>query len=405
MPYPPSGGCSLRNFNLIKEASRHHEIHLLTFFQKAHFQNPSDYKGELNRSIEEMKKYCRHVEVFEIPTDGRAVAWYSLLLFNLLSKTPYSSWKFHSRELVDAVRRSASEQSFDLVEIGTIGLAKYRELVPKLPSLLVHHNIESELLLRRSKSASNPLSRAYLAHQGHKLRRFEQKACEDFDYHTTVSEHDAASLRDIRRDVPVQVVPNGVDTDYFVPGNEPVTENSLIFIGGMTWYPNLDAMNFFTHDVWHLIKSKIPDLTMTMIGRNPTRNIKAFMRKESGFKSPGFVADVRAHLRKAAVYVVPIRVGGGTRLKILDAMAMGKAIVSTSIGCEGIDVTDGVDIVIADTADDIAAKTVELLGNREMREEIGRNAKQKAVDVYSWKKVYPKLDRVYSELAAMRSSK
>jgi len=403
LPYPPSGGCSLRNFNLIKEASLQHEIHLLTFFQKVHFRNPSDYAEDLQRSVEEMKKYCRHVETFEIPTDGRAIAWNTLLFFNLFSQTPYSSWKFHSRQMINAVRRHASKHTFDLVEIGTIALAKYRELLPEVPSLLVHHNIESELLLRRSKNASNPLSRAYLAHQGRKLRRFEQHVCEKFDYHTTVSEHDKKTLESMHRDVRVQIVPNGVDTDYFVPGNDSVLANSLVFVGGMSWYPNLDAMNYFTSDIWYLIKNKIPDLTMTMIGRDPPGNITRFAQKETGFKCLGFVEDVRSHISEAAVYVVPLRVGGGTRLKILDAMAMGKAIVSTTIGCEGIDVTHGTDIIIADTAEDIAARTVELLGNRQMREEIGRNARQKALDLYSWKKVYPKLASTYLELSGMRS--
>ncbi|MFH1893015.1 MAG: glycosyltransferase family 4 protein, partial [Candidatus Zixiibacteriota bacterium] len=270
---------------------------------------------------------------------------------------------------------------------------------------LVHRNIESELLFRRSKNAPNPLSSAYLAHQGRKLRRFEQQACENFDYHTTVSEHDKKTLESIHCDIRVQVVPNGVDADYFVPGSESVTANSLIFVGGMSWYPNLDAMNYFTSDIWHLIKSKIPDLTMAMIGRNPPRNITEFAKKETGFKCLGFVEDVRSHISGAAVYVVPLRIGGGTRLKILDAMAMGKAIVSTTIGCEGIDVTHGTDIIIADSAEDIASRTVELLSNRQMREEIGRNARQKALDLYSWKKVYPKLDHTYSELSEMRSPK
>lgn len=403
LPYPPSGGSSLRNFNLIKEAAKQHELHLLTFYQIAHFRNPSDYAVELKNAVEAMKKYCRHVEVFKVPTDGRVLAWNSLLFMNLFSATPYSAWKFRSREMSDAITRHAGKHSFDLAEIATIGLANYRDVLEGLPCVIVHQNIESELLIRRSKSMANPFSRAYIARQGHKLRLFEKRACEVFDYHTTVSERDRQLLLKIHPQVKAHVVPNGVDTEYFKPLDDTVQPNSLVFVGGMTWYPNLDAMKYFTEEIWHLIRAEVPDLSMNVIGRNPNRIIKEFAQCEPGFQPLGFQEDVRPHVTKAAVYVVPIRVGGGTRLKILDAMAMGKAVVSTSIGCEGIDVMDGVDIVIADTAKEFASKTVQLLSDSAMREEIGRNARKKAVERYSWKMIYPELEFVYREVAGMRS--
>jgi glycosyltransferase involved in cell wall biosynthesis len=206
-------------------------------------------------------------------------------------------------------------------------------------------------------------------------------------------------LLKIHSDINARIVPNGVDTEFFKPLDEPTEENSLVFVGGMTWYPNLDAMQYFTREIWHLIKAEVPDLTMNLIGRKPQQNILEFAEQEPGFRPLGFQDDVRPHVHKSAVYVVPIRVGGGTRLKILDAMAMGKAIVSTSIGCEGIDVTDGVDIVIADSARDFATKTIQLLRDRTMRDEIGRNARKKAIERYSWTTIYPELDYVYREVA------
>jgi sugar transferase (PEP-CTERM/EpsH1 system associated) len=398
MPYPPRGGCTLRNFNLIRECAKNHEIHLLTFYQKAHLDNPENLKS----NIGEMKKYCRVVKVHEIPTDGRRFAWYALLLFNLLSPKPYSVWKFYSKAMVRTVREYTAKHSFDLVEIGTIALADYSKLVPNLPRLMVHHNIESELLLRRSRKLKGPIARAYVALQGHKLRRFEKKACACFDHHTTVSERDRQVLLAMHPETRITVVPNGVDTDYFKPIEVPVDKNSLIFVGGMSWYPNLDAMNHLIRNIWHLMAEKVPDISMNLIGRMPSKEILEFSRKNRSFRALGFVDDVRPHIAKAAVYVVPIRVGGGTRLKILDAMAMGKAIVSTTIGCEGIDVRDGTDIIIADGPEDFADKTVELLRNPELREGLGRNARKTAENLYSWRRIAPRLEQVYEQLVATR---
>jgi glycosyltransferase involved in cell wall biosynthesis len=349
-----------------------------------------------------MKKYCKVVKVFEIPTDGRKLAWYALLFFNLFSLTPYSAWKFHSRTMERSVRKYAAEHSFDLVEIGTIALANFAKLVPDLPRLMVHHNIESELLLRRSRNLKGILAKMYVALQGHKLRRFERKACSYFDHHTTVSERDKQTLQKMYPGTMVTVVPNGVDTNYFKPIDTQIDEDSLIFIGGMSWLPNLDAMIYLIRDIWHLIQAREPNTSMNLIGRMPSKEILKFSRSNPSFKTLGFVDDVRPYMAKTAVYVVPIRVGGGTRLKILDAMAMGKAIVSTTIGCEGIDVTDGKDIIIADKPADFAEKTVELLRNRKLREQLGRNARRTAEDVYSWEKIAPKLEQVYEELAGMR---
>jgi len=398
VPYPPRGGCSLRNFNLIKECSKRHEIHLLTFYQKAHLYGHSN----LGDNIKEMQKYCKEVRVFEIPTDGKKLRWSLLLLLNLFSSKPYSTWRFHSKEMVNAVKEAVNTESFDLMEIGTIALAEYSKLAPNLPKLLVHHNIESELLIRRAAGLKNPLARAYVAHQGRKLRNYEKEAARFFDYHTTVSDRDGETLKEADPGANVQTVPNGVDTEYFTSINTATEENSLIFIGAPNWFPNLDAMTYLIRDIWHLITAEIPDLSMYYIGKNPPPEIKKFAEHNPSFKPLGFVDDVRPYMSRASVYIVPIRIGGGTRLKILDAMSMSSAIVSTSIGCEGIDVSHGKDILIADSPETIARETIRLLKDNALRTELGENARATAERLYSWKVVAPKLEWVYNQLAGMR---
>jgi len=255
VPYPPMGGGTLRNFNLLKECSKNNEIHLITFTQEPYLRDPK----KLQESIEELKKYCKEVKVFRIPTDKSKIRWYALLFFNLFSLTPYSVWRFWSKDMIKAVKKQLQMYSFNLVEIACISLINYTRLTPYLPKLLVHQNIESQLLFRRSKVEKGWLAKVYLAIQAIKLRRMEKKACKIFDYHTTVSELDKATLHRFCPSAKIAVVDNGVDTDYFKSQGSPINGNTLVYAGGMSWYPNANAMLYFAREIWPLLKKEIPD--------------------------------------------------------------------------------------------------------------------------------------------------
>jgi polysaccharide biosynthesis protein PslH len=184
VPYPPRGGATLRNFNLIKECSKTHKIHLITFTQEPYLRDPA----QLQASIDKLKEYCEDVKVFKIPTDRNKLRWFLLLFFNLFSPLPYSVWRLWSNDMAAAIKDSLGKNRFDVIEIGTIALLKYSALAPGIPKLLVHHNIESGLLKRRSEMERNPFTRAYLALQAFKLKRLEIKAGKIIEHHTTVSE-------------------------------------------------------------------------------------------------------------------------------------------------------------------------------------------------------------------------
>jgi glycosyltransferase involved in cell wall biosynthesis len=179
----------------------------------------------------------------------------------------------------------------------------------------------------------------------------------------------------------------------------PIEKNSLVFVGGMSWLPNLDAMVYFKDEIWPLLKTKLPDIKIAIAGEKPTKELADFSKRDPMFQVKGFVDDVRPFIAEAAVYVVPIRIGGGTRLKILDAMAMGKAIVSMSIGCEGIEADDGKDIIVADEPEDFANKIMALLTDEQRRQSIERNARENAINKYAWGKIGPHLEDVYYKLA------
>ncbi len=399
LPYPPKGGGPQRNYNLLKECSKTNEIHMLAFYRKSHQVNSS----KLQEATNAMKQYCEKIEVFKIPADHNRILWYLLLLFNLFSPLPYSVWLYSSRKMKKAVTRYLDTNSYNIMEIGEIGLANYAKLAPEIPKILIHQNVESQLLFRRKKFVGNWLAKGYLWWQSLKLKRFERSAGKLFDFHTTVSEADKKTLLKICPQGRIAIIPNGVDTDYFKATNDKMEPNSLIYVGGMTWFPNYDAMLYFIGEILPLIRAEIPDIRLYCVGRQIDNRFHDMAREEASLKIHGFVDDVRPLITKASVFIVPLRIGGGTRLKIVDALSMGKAIVSTSIGCEGLKVTDGKEIVIADSSDKFAGKVVELLRDARLRNSLMNNARKTALEIYSWKIIAPELIKVYQKAIQSRN--
>ena len=395
VPFPPRGGALQRNYNLLRQIAKENEIHLITLTQKALLPTAE----QLNDSINVVAKYCKSVTVFQIPTDRSKILWYLLLFFNLFSLAPYSVWRFRSRAMRNEVKKQLAKNQYDVIHIDTIDLALYIKCAPHVPKVLNHHNIESALLLRRAAKGQNILAKWYIYLQGWKLKKYERKMLQHIDMNVTVSELDGILLKKHCPGAKFTTISNGVDTEYFRPLDVQVNTRSIVFVASLDWYPNLDAVEYLTQAIWPILKREIPGIEMNLVGGPPPEAIVKFGRKDSAFKVHGFVEDVRPYMAAAAVYVVPIRVGGGTRLKILDAMAMGKAIVSTSIGCEGLEVNDGTDIVIADGPEEFVASTAELLRNHDLRKRLGVNARKTVERIYSWDKIGPALESVYRNLA------
>ncbi len=391
VPFPPQGGALQRNYNLVKGISQNHEIHMITLTQKALL--PTEER--LKQSINVVKKYCKSIKVFGIPTDKNRIFWFLLLLFNLFSTLPYSVWRYRSKAMIKEVRNHLRNAKYDIIHVDTIDLAQYVKYNSSLPKVLNHHNIESGILLRRAAKEKNLLAKTYLYLQGWKLRHYEKRKLAKFNLNLTVSELDGILLQKICPDADFTVISNGVDTDYFKPFSTEPKDDNIVFVASLNWYPNLDAVNYLINEIWPLLKNKIPDIIMNLVGGPPPKNVAAFGLADRSFKVHGFVEDVRPYMAESAVYIVPIRIGGGTRLKILDAMAIGKAVVSTSIGCEGLNVTDGKDILIADNPADFVDKIIDVLGNPGLRRRLESNARKTAENYYSWNKIVPKLENAY----------
>jgi len=394
LPWPPHGGSSQRNYNLMRELLKKFDLYTVGFLQRPHYESDQ----QCLQAIRHMSSMFTWMQVYHIPTDHKRISWYWLLATNILSSSPYSVKRFYSDQFESELDRLLDRVNFDIVYADTVATAHYA-LRAKGKSKLVlnHHNVESSLLFRRAASAKNPASRWYLNHQAKKMHRWETKVCPQFDINLTVSELDADELRRLASGIRCEVIANGSDIEYFKP-SDGVVGSEMVFAGGGTWLPNRDAMSWFIKEIFPKIIDKVPDAVMNVIGGKPPHDVLKAAEHDKRIKVHGFVPDTRPFLARSAVYVVPIRIGGGTRLKILDAFAAGKAVVSTSLGCEGISCEDGVHICMADTPEAFADKVVELFNNIDDRQKLERNARQLVERAYSWKIIGSRLRSLYREL-------
>jgi hypothetical protein len=263
---------------------------------------------------------------------------------------------------------------------------------------LTHHNVESQLA--PSRRAGADAARWFLQREAIKLRDYEVEVSPRYDVNIFMSVPDRDLLMDHVGGIRAAVVPNGVDVEYFAPDGSGGMETSLIYTGGMNMFANRDAVMSFLSEVWPAVRAAVPGVRFYAVGQDPPRELTTLTERDPGIVVTGYVDDIRPLVRKAAVYVVPLRVGGGTRLKVLDAMASGKAIVSTSIGCEGIDVVPGRHLLVADTPEAFAQTTVELLQDEARRVTLGRAARALVQEKYAWPVVGGQLMDAYREAIA-----
>jgi len=396
IPYPPKGGVLQRSYNLIRELSKYHEVSLLAFNQSAllgsMFSSVSDGKKEAK---EHLLGFCKDVEFVDIPSEKSSSGKYILALKSLFTSYPYTINWLVSREMSSAIDKILGDKTFDLIHFDTISLSVYLPQFGDTPKVLDHHNIESHMMLRRAEQEPDLLKKFYYYQEGKKLLSYEKAICKEFDLHITCSVLDSERLRDIDDSLNVDEIPNGVDVDYFTPDIENEQGARLVFAGGLNWYPNQDAMLFFAREIWPILKRKCPEIEMDLIGKNPPKELCDLGERDQNYHVHGFVDDVRGYISRASVYVCPIRDGGGTKLKLLDAFAMGKAVVAHPAACEGIDVTEGENVFLAENADAFADKIIELLGDSSKRSRVGLSARMLVEKNYSFVKIGQKLSTNY----------
>jgi glycosyltransferase involved in cell wall biosynthesis len=390
-PYPLISGHSLRTYHILKGAAQNHNVTLVTFVQLPEHE----LKDE---NLNHLRSFCKAVYPFKIPADMSRTKLATMLFLNLFSSLPFVGQKYDAPLMRQKIREIMQTEHIDLVHVDMLPLTIYINEFSQMPKILVNHNVESVRLYRWFQTEPNPIKKAYLGLQWLKLRSFERSAMEKFDGCVVVSEIDKELLLKMGVKSKLFVVPNGTDTKFFKPSNGKVVENSVLWIGHMDVHTNRDAVLYFWKEIYPILQRKYPEVKMTFVGTAPPKEIAGAAKGDGRVRVTGFVDDIRPYIEEAAVMVVPIRIGSGTRLKILDAMAMGKAIVSTSVGCEGINVSNGKDILIADSPEDFADKTIELLKKPDMRINLERNALELAKS-YDWNLIREKQEAVYQDVA------
>ena len=261
-------------------------------------------------------------------------------------------------------------------------------------AVLFQHNVESIIWQRHAGHASTPWHRAYFRSQWERMRRYEGEVCRAAKRIIAVSQADAQAMRSLYGVTRVAAVPTGVDLDYFSPPETPKRVGDLVFVGSMDWMPNIDAMLWFTADVLPLIRQRRPDCSLVIAGRLPSTEVRQLAKTYDGILVTGTVPDVRPYLWGAAVSIVPLRIGGGTRLKIYEAMAARIPVVSTTIGAEGLDVQDGETIAITDSPQDFADRSVALLEDADARHRMAQRAWEMVSACYSWEVVSRKFEQL-----------
>jgi polysaccharide biosynthesis protein PslH len=400
IPYPPRAGFLLRSYNLLRELARYQTVDLIAFIQEPWVRTlfPSIEEG-LEESRRALEVFCRTVTFLPIDRLKRPLGKQCTALEALLAGDSYStSWLVSARGRA-AIRARLGADSYDLVHFDTVGLAPYRPLAGSTPATLTHHNIESHMMLRRAATATNSLARTYFRHEGQKLRAIEQHTAPAFAAHITCSELDSIRLREIIPDVNAVVVPNGVDCEFFASAGAQTRPNSLTFVGTMNWYPNVDAMQFFLRDVWPDLKQQVAELTLDIAGSNPPASLVQLGQSLPGVSVLGYLPDIRPTVDSAAVFVCPIRDGGGTKLKILDAFAMSKCVVAHPIACEGINVTPGKDVLFASTPREFVAEIRALLEDAPRRVALGTAARELVEKQYSFRAIGRQFSLVLEETA------
>ena len=343
LPYPVDNGSKMRAMNFLRSL-RGHEVVLLAFMDEEEIV----YK-------EELLQFCSELNIFQKPK----ISAFQVFV-NHFSLGPLLSKRLYVKEANIKIKEVLKDKKIDLVIADTLLMAEYARKLKGLFKILNEHNLEFMRAVRRVYTYKSWIKKVYYYFIMKRLKRYELKAIRDFDGCFVCSETDKKTLSNSLAYHAIKVVPNSVDIDYFHPKQGTHDSKKIIFTGTMWYEPNVDAVKYFAKDIFPTLREDIPDLELIIVGDRPTEDVQN-LSSDGNITVTGYVDDIRPYLYDASVFVAPIRMGSGTRLKILSAMSMSLPVVSTTVGCEGLEVCDGENICIADTPQQFSEMTLKLL--------------------------------------------
>lgn len=402
--WPLDTGAKLRNYHLARVLAKHAQITLLAFV-------------DAEQSLADLENL--YAQVIAVQRDRAYTV--SKILRGAFGDSPLPVMNYTTDSMKQMLERVLHEQDFDVVQVESVHLMAYlptiRAARNRPLAVCDWHNIESELMLRYSEHEPNVLRRAYARKTARLMSEFEKRAMHEFDAHLVVSERDAERLRLINAEASIFVIENGVDTAYY--SDEPVEQahaawpvqparnesaktNRIVFVGSMDYHANVDGVAGFAREVWPRLRDRQPELVFTIVGRDPLPQVRE-LERISGVEVTGTVDDVRPFYREALASVVPLNVGGGSRLKILEAMAAGVPVVSTSLGAEGLKLRHGENILIADSSEQLVESISSVVENADLRKRLSEAGRALVVNRYDWSTLGALLFRIYEELSSTKA--
>ena len=385
VPFPLTDGGRIRVFNLLKQIAQKSDVTLLALETQ-----PTDAEG-----VAQLQQLG--IQVYLVPNTPTLPRLSLGTLVNALFKRqPITVARYDLPAYRQQFKALIATDTFDLVHYEMFHTAQFRTETD-LPSVLSQQNVDSAIWRRLCDETVNPFYKFAYWTQQLAFQRYERVLSPKFDAVTCTSDIDAAVFqRHCAEDV-IEIIPNGVDVAHYQPDFSAEAPAHLIYIGSMDWYPNEDAVSFFADEVLPQIHTEVPDVKFSIVGGNPSARVQKLAEKE-GIVVTGRVPEIKPYFAEATVFVVPLRIGSGTRLKILEALAMGKAIVSTSVGAEGLDLKDSEEIFIADEPTVFAEAVTRLLKDPSLRRRIGESGRARVEQDYDWRSISEKLHQLYTKI-------
>lgn len=385
---PADTGGKIRSLQIFSRLAERMEIHAISFAD-------TNLDGA---GIEAMKKlFASYTPVHWRESAKYSLRYYGEVLANQFSALPYSVSKYCLPRLVDVATAVANEKGCNLLLCDFLTMAAALRRLPLRPRMIFQHNVEAQLRKRQWETEKSVVKKWIFGSEWKRTRRIEKEVCGSFDHVIGVSEVDCELFQTDYGPCNVSVIPTGVDSAYFQPRKNPPIPGRIVFVGSMDWYPNEDGVTWFLKEVYPQIRKAVPHATFTIIGRKPSEEMARVVSGDPSVALTGRVEDVRPYISEAEAVVVPLRIGGGTRIKIPEAMAMAKAVVSTRIGAEGLPFRSGKEILIEDDPGKFAAEVVDLLQNSNRRMGIEESARDCVVRAYDWNSVVDRMEKILSE--------
>jgi polysaccharide biosynthesis protein PslH len=395
LPYPPHSGVTNRTFNILRQLQKEFDVTLFAFSRPNH-QADARARDLAAEALERHGIRVAGAVPIRAATSLPVRAWDHAR--SVAMRKPYTYYEYESAELLGCLREWLSRNTPELVHVDSLDLYGWLQHLPDLPTCCTHHSIESELLRLRGDRIGSAVASKYIHHQAGLVEEVERRLCPDMDLNVMMSDLDGERLRSLAPGSRTVTVANGVDVEFMQPDpRTPQVDGRVLFLGPTYMFPNRDAVEYFLAESWEPVRSGYQGASLTLIGRSAPEDRERYGRSPA-VSSEGYVDDVRPHIAAARCCIVPLRVGGGTRLKILDYWAMGKAVVSTSLGCEGLDTVDGENILIRDDPAEFAEAVVQVLSDPVLRRRLEENARRTAEESYSWDIIGEGMRNAYREI-------